>query len=171
MNKIDFNTTKLTQALVKCKSVTPIDDGAIEIVQKHLSSIGFKCTPLLFTEPNSYDVKNLFASIGSSGRHLAFAGHTIGTATSSVDPLPAPVPSLYKNRLTFEVGLAESATLAVTLFVPVVIITLSVVQTAAVTAPDITVIAIVSLSFSYITTCDMTNNVLLYVVLDCHSCV
>ena len=76
MNKIDFNTTKLTQALVKCKSVTPIDDGAIEIVEKHLSSIGFECNSLLFTDPNSYDVKNLFASIGSSGRHLAFAGHT-----------------------------------------------------------------------------------------------
>ena len=39
MNKIDFNTTKLTQALVKCKSITPIDDGAIEIVQNHLNSI------------------------------------------------------------------------------------------------------------------------------------
>ena len=76
MDNIDFNSTKLTQALVKCKSVTPVDDGALEIVEKHLSSIGFKCTPLLFTDQNSYDVKNLFASIGSSGRHLAFAGHT-----------------------------------------------------------------------------------------------
>ena len=76
MNSINFNSTKLTQALVKCKSVTPVDDGALEIVEKHLSSIGFKCTPLLFSDPNSYDVKNLFASIGSSGRHLAFAGHT-----------------------------------------------------------------------------------------------
>ena len=76
MDSIDFNSTKLTQALVKCKSVTPVDDGALEIVEKHLSSIGFKCNPLLFTDPNSYDVKNLFASIGSSGRHLAFAGHT-----------------------------------------------------------------------------------------------
>ena len=76
MDKIDFNTTKLTQSLVRCKSITPIDDGAIEIVKKYLSSIGFKCTPLLFTDPNSYDVINLFASIGSSGRHLAFAGHT-----------------------------------------------------------------------------------------------
>ena len=76
MENIDFNSTKLTQALVKCKSVTPADDGALEIVEKHLSSIGFKCTPLLFSDPNSYDVKNLFASIGSSGRHLAFAGHT-----------------------------------------------------------------------------------------------
>ena len=36
MNNIDFNSTKLTQALVKCKSVTPIDDGALEIVEKHL---------------------------------------------------------------------------------------------------------------------------------------
>ena len=76
MDKIDFNTTKLTQSLVRCKSITPIDDGAIEIIKKYLSSIGFKCTPLLFTDPNSYDVINLFASIGSSGRHLAFAGHT-----------------------------------------------------------------------------------------------
>ena len=76
MDSIDFNSTKLTQALVKCRSVTPVDDGAIEIVEKHLSSIGFSCTPLLFTDPNSYDVNNLFASIGSSGRHLAFAGHT-----------------------------------------------------------------------------------------------
>ncbi len=41
MSNIDFNTTKLTQALVRCKSVTPIDDGAIEIIQNHLSSIGF----------------------------------------------------------------------------------------------------------------------------------
>ena len=47
MDNIDFNSTKLTQALVKCKSVTPVDDGALEIVEKHLSSIGFKCTPLL----------------------------------------------------------------------------------------------------------------------------
>ena len=42
MDNIDFNSTKLTQALVKCKSVTPADDGALEIVEKHLSSIGFK---------------------------------------------------------------------------------------------------------------------------------
>ena len=76
MDKIDFNTIKLTQSLVRCKSITPVDDGAIEVVQKHLSSIGFKCTHLLFSDPNSYDVKNLYASIGSSGHHLAFAGHT-----------------------------------------------------------------------------------------------
>ena len=48
MSIVDFNTTKLTQALVKCKSVTPLDDGAIDIIQNHLSSIGFECSPLLF---------------------------------------------------------------------------------------------------------------------------
>ena len=76
MNKIDFNTTKLTQALARCKRITPADDGAIQIIDDHLQSIGFKCTSLPFSDPKSYDVKNLFASIGSSGRHLAFAGHT-----------------------------------------------------------------------------------------------
>ena len=48
MNKIDFNTIKLTQALARCKSVTPADDGAIQIIDDHLQSIGFKCTSLTF---------------------------------------------------------------------------------------------------------------------------
>ena len=76
MAEINFNTTKLTQALVRCKSITPKDDGALSIVENHLSSIGFNCTKLPFSGDNSYEVKNLFATIGSSGRHLAFAGHT-----------------------------------------------------------------------------------------------
>ena len=76
MTEINFNTTKLTQALVRCKSITPKDDGALEIVENHLRAIGFDCTSLLSKEKNSYDVKNLYASIGSDGRHLAFAGHT-----------------------------------------------------------------------------------------------
>ena len=76
MSEINFNPTKLTQALVKCKSITPEDDGALNVVKNHLSSIGFNCTSLSFTDENSYDVKNLYATIGSTGRHLAFAGHT-----------------------------------------------------------------------------------------------
>ena len=38
MTEINFDVTKLTQALVKCKSITPEDDGALEVVQNHLSS-------------------------------------------------------------------------------------------------------------------------------------
>ena len=76
MIEINFNSIKLTQALVRCKSITPEDDGALDVVENHLSSMGFNCTPLTFKDNNSYDVKNLYATIGSTGRHLAFAGHT-----------------------------------------------------------------------------------------------
>ena len=76
MNKINFDTICLTQALVKCPSITPKDEGALNIIENHLNHLGFKCERLLFTDKNSYDVNNLFATIGSSGKHLAFAGHT-----------------------------------------------------------------------------------------------
>ena len=76
MNKINFDPVSLTQALVQCPSVTPKDEGALDIVQNHLQSIGFTCTRLPFSDPNSYNVDNLFATIGSTGKHLAFAGHT-----------------------------------------------------------------------------------------------
>ena len=76
MTEFNLNPIKLTQALVKCQSITPNDDGALLVVQDHLSSMGFDCSPLLFSGNGSYEVKNLFATIGSDGPHLAFAGHT-----------------------------------------------------------------------------------------------
>ena len=76
MNKINFNPIKLTQALVKCPSITPKDEGALNIVEEHLNHIDFKCTKLPFSDKNTYDVNNLFATIGSTGKHLVFSGHT-----------------------------------------------------------------------------------------------
>ena len=76
MIKINFDPVILTQALIKCPSITPKDEGALNIVQNHLESLGFNCTRLPFSDKNSYDVDNLFATIGSKGKHLAFAGHT-----------------------------------------------------------------------------------------------
>ncbi len=76
MTEFNLNPINLTQALVKCQSITPKDDGALLVVQDVLSSMGFNCSPLLFSGNGSYEVKNLFATIGSDGPHLAFAGHT-----------------------------------------------------------------------------------------------
>jgi len=76
MHNINFDPIKLTQALVQCRSITPKDEGALGIVENHLNKIGFSCTRLPFTDQQSYDVNNLFATIGSTGKHLAFAGHT-----------------------------------------------------------------------------------------------
>ena len=76
MTKINFDPISLTQALVQCPSITPKDEGALDVVENHLSHLGFNCTRLPFSGNDSYDVDNLFATIGSSGKHLAFAGHT-----------------------------------------------------------------------------------------------
>ncbi len=76
MTELNFDPICLTQSLVKCPSITPEDAGALDIVQEHLSYLGFKCTRLPFSDKNSYDVDNLFATFGVDGKHLAFAGHT-----------------------------------------------------------------------------------------------
>ena len=76
MNDINFDPVALTQALVQCPSVTPVDGGALQVTEDHLTTIGFKCTRLPFQETNTYKVDNLFASVGSQGKHIAFAGHT-----------------------------------------------------------------------------------------------
>jgi len=76
MKNLNFDPIFLTQALVRCPSITPEDAGALDIVEEHLGHLGFKCTRLPFSNNNSYDVDNLFASVGSNGKHLAFAGHT-----------------------------------------------------------------------------------------------
>ena len=63
MNKINFDTIALTQALIKCPSVTPEDEGALQVVEDHLNAIGFECTRLLFSEKNTDNnifVKNFF---------------------------------------------------------------------------------------------------------------
>jgi succinyl-diaminopimelate desuccinylase len=75
MNKINFDYVALTQALVKCPSVTPNDEGALQVVEEHLKNLGFNCTRLPFSEEGFDDINNLFAIIGESGKHLAFAGH------------------------------------------------------------------------------------------------
>ena len=76
MKKIDFDCVALTQALVQCPSVTPKDEGALQIIENHLTDIGFKCSRLPFSEEGYEDVDNLFSTIGKTGKHLAFAGHT-----------------------------------------------------------------------------------------------
>ena len=72
----NFDPINLTQKLVNFNSVTPNDNGAIDFINKTLKSIGFESEILNFSSPDSYEVKNLFSTIGSNGKHFAFAGHT-----------------------------------------------------------------------------------------------
>lgn len=66
----------LTQALIRCPSVTPAEAGALDVLQNALESAGFVCARLPFSEAGTPDVDNLYARWGSGGPHLCFAGHT-----------------------------------------------------------------------------------------------
>jgi succinyl-diaminopimelate desuccinylase len=66
----------LTQALVRCPSVTPADAGALALLDAVLSSEGFRVERPVFSEAGMPDIENLYARIGSAGPVLVIAGHT-----------------------------------------------------------------------------------------------
>lgn len=61
----------LTQELIRRPSVTPADEGAMDIVQRTLEALGFVCRRMKFGE-----IENLYARYGSARPNLCFAGHT-----------------------------------------------------------------------------------------------
>ncbi|MEY4342733.1 MAG: hypothetical protein RL736_529 [Pseudomonadota bacterium] len=71
-----INEVSLAKDLVRCKSVTPKDDGAINVVAKNLKKLGFKCQVMEFQEKGTVKIKNLYAKIGKSSPNFCFAGHT-----------------------------------------------------------------------------------------------
>lgn len=62
--------------LIRCPSVTPSDEGALDLLEKVLTEIGFTCTRLPFQEPDTARVDNLYARLGDAAPHICFAGHT-----------------------------------------------------------------------------------------------
>lgn len=66
----------LTQRLIRCRSVTPADEGALQIVRDELSALGFEIHDLRFEGDNSYPVDNIYARLGKDAPHICFLGHT-----------------------------------------------------------------------------------------------
>lgn len=66
----------LTQALVRCPSVTPAEGGALALLEAALSAEGFRVERPVFSEPGMPDIENLYARIGDEGPVLVIAGHT-----------------------------------------------------------------------------------------------
>lgn len=65
----------LTQALIRCPSVTPVDAGALDVLQRALEDLGFACHRLAFGDDDAR-VDNLYARLGTKGPHFCYAGHT-----------------------------------------------------------------------------------------------
>ena len=66
--------------LIRKPSVTPIDAGALDVVEARLTALGFKCTRYPFGEGEAR-VDNLYARLGNAQPNFCFAGH--------VDVVPA----------------------------------------------------------------------------------
>ncbi|GAU81343.1 succinyl-diaminopimelate desuccinylase [Bosea sp. BIWAKO-01] len=66
----------LTQALVRCPSVTPAEGGALALLDSVLSTAGYSVDRPVFSDPDTPDVENLYARIGTEGPVLVIAGHT-----------------------------------------------------------------------------------------------
>ena len=84
----------LARALIRCPSVTPADEGALDVLAGALGPLGFECHRLPYFELGTPDVDNLYARIGRKQPNLCFAGHTdvvpVGDeAAWSADPFGA----------------------------------------------------------------------------------
>ena len=66
-----IDPVEFTRALIRHPSVTPADEGAMDLVQAELERLGFACRRLRFGE-----VENLYARRGTEGPNLCYAGHT-----------------------------------------------------------------------------------------------
>ncbi len=89
----------LARELIKRPSVTPRDEGALDVLERALASLGFTCHRLPFgagRDGPDARVDNLYARFGRGQPHFCFAGHTDvvppgDRAKWRVDPFAAEV--------------------------------------------------------------------------------
>ncbi|MBI1685965.1 succinyl-diaminopimelate desuccinylase [Caulobacter hibisci] len=68
---VSIDAVELAQALIRRPSVTPADEGAMDVLQRQLEGLGFACRRMKFGE-----IENLYARRGTARPNLCFAGHT-----------------------------------------------------------------------------------------------
>ena len=66
----------IARDLIRCRSVTPEEGGALGFLQGLLEQAGFTVHRTVFAEPGTAPVDNLYARIGLAKPNLLFAGHT-----------------------------------------------------------------------------------------------
>ncbi len=90
------DAVELTRALIRCNSVTPADGGALALTGAALERLGFTTHHMTFSAPDTPDVDNLYARLGTSAPNFCFAGHTdvvpVGDAEAwSLEPFAADI--------------------------------------------------------------------------------
>jgi succinyl-diaminopimelate desuccinylase len=84
-----IDPVELTRDLIRIPSVTPADEGAMDVLERHLTALGFHCRRLAFEGPGGEGVhariENLYARRGTASPNLCFAGHTDVVPTGPSD--------------------------------------------------------------------------------------
>jgi succinyl-diaminopimelate desuccinylase len=87
---VPINPIELAAELIRRPSVTPKDEGALDIVAGRLEQLGFTCHKLIFDDPGpngekTAPIANLYARFGDGRPNLCFAGHTDVVPTGPVE--------------------------------------------------------------------------------------
>ncbi len=80
MSETALDPAALAAALIRRPSVTPKDEGALDLVAAALEQLGFDCHRLVFG-----DIHNLYARCRNSSPNLCFAGHTDVVPTGAAE--------------------------------------------------------------------------------------
>ena len=100
-----IDPVQLTADLVRCASVTPADDGALDIVHDVLSQAGFECA-----WANRGEVRNLYARWGAKGhtKTFGFNGHTdVVPVGAEADWTKPPFAAQVENGVMFGRGTTD----------------------------------------------------------------
>src|ERR1700680_2603147 len=66
----------IARDLVRCRSVTPAEGGALGVIESLLAGAGFGVERITFAEPATVPVEHLYARLRRRAPHPVFAGHT-----------------------------------------------------------------------------------------------
>jgi len=93
----------LTRDLIRRPSVTPADEGAMDVLERALTGLGFQCRRMKFE-----DIENLYARRGTASPNLCFAGHTDVVPTGSTEAWSsAPFEAEVKDGILYGRGAVD----------------------------------------------------------------
>ena len=75
-----IDPVELTRDLIRRPSVTPADEGAMDMLERVLTGLGFHCRRMRFE-----NIENLYARRGTASPNLCFAGHTDVVPTGAAE--------------------------------------------------------------------------------------
>jgi succinyl-diaminopimelate desuccinylase len=109
MARASIDPVTLASDLIRCPSVTPVEGGALDVLERALTPLGFRCRRMPFASETSVRVDNLWAVRGTgNGRHLCFAGHTdVVPPGSDADWRYGPFEPTVKDGFLYGRGAAD----------------------------------------------------------------